>query len=322
MKNTVYYDLFLDAISKKFPHKSQLVKELVKLLRIEREAVYRRLRKVVSFTMEEVVKISLNWNVSIDNIIFCTPRHIHPIQLNLLRYVNPSETDLHEMENFISALESVKNHPESEYMEVSNLIPGALFSGFQHLARYYTFQWLYRYGGNQTPCPLSLVIQSDKIRQMELAHFNGIANIANVQYICDSQLLESLVRDIKYFESIYLIMPEETQLIKKDIAAWLNFMEEILIKGCFPNTKNQVLNFFISNTDIDTGYAYFSSANKKISMIRTFIMNVAATEDAELCENIKTWIQLKKRASVQISGVNEKWRIDFLNKQRKLIESL
>jgi len=63
-----WYDIFIDLIYNKYPKKHILVQELMGLLIIEREAVYRRLRGDVIFTAHEVAKISMAWDISLDDI--------------------------------------------------------------------------------------------------------------------------------------------------------------------------------------------------------------------------------------------------------------
>jgi hypothetical protein len=41
-----------------------------------------------------------------------------------------------------------------------------------------------------------------------------------------------------------------------------------------------------------------------------------------MIEDFVTWMQLKKRASVKISEVDEKSRIEFFTKQRQVVDTL
>jgi hypothetical protein len=41
-----------------------------------------------------------------------------------------------------------------------------------------------------------------------------------------------------------------------------------------------------------------------------------------MVSNFKTWMQLKKRSAIQISEVDERSRIEFFTKQRKIVDSL
>ena len=64
MANNTWYSHFLSVLYARQTQKTKLVEELMALLRIEREAAYRRLRREVSFSIDELVKISTAWNIS------------------------------------------------------------------------------------------------------------------------------------------------------------------------------------------------------------------------------------------------------------------
>jgi hypothetical protein len=321
MKNDMWYDLFLKTLYGRHPKRAQLTEALVDLLSLEREAVYRRLRKDVIFSIYEVVKIAGAWNISLDNIINMSTDGNYPLQMKLLKYVNPSKADYETIAYFVELLNSAGEAPESEYMEISNTLPNSLFSGFSQLAKFYTFKWLYNYGDEENTCTFGQITPNEKMRQLELAHHKGIKRIANVHYIWDKKIIVHLVDDIKYFASIYQITPEEIQRLKEEIHTFLDYMEDVTTKGYFPETNNNV-NLYISQTNVDTGYAYYSSDVKKISMVRTFIRNIASSKDEKMFEKLKNWIHKKRRSSIQISGVAEKQRIDFFMEQRKITNTL
>jgi hypothetical protein len=41
-----------------------------------------------------------------------------------------------------------------------------------------------------------------------------------------------------------------------------------------------------------------------------------------MVNTFRAWMQLRKRTSVQLSGMDEKWRIDFFKKQRQIVDML
>jgi hypothetical protein len=290
------------------------------LLSLEREAVYRRLRKDVIFSIYEIAKIANAWNISLDAIFGLIPDKTCLFQIDLLGYEDPTEQDIEVMTNYLNFLSILTTSPKSEYMEISNSLPRSLFAGFPMLAKFYAFKWMYQYG-NQSIIPFSQMMFSKKLLQIGEEYYNKIKQIANVSYIWDNMIIQYLVNDIQYFSSIYLLADEEIQLLKENIYSFLKYMEEIASKGCFPDTKNKV-DLFISRINIDTNYSYFYSETIKISGIRLFIKEMASSTDQIVFENFKNRMLAKKRSSVQISGVDEKQRIEFFKKQRELVNSI
>ncbi|MCL2728312.1 MAG: hypothetical protein FWD56_08020, partial [Bacteroidales bacterium] len=68
-----FYDNFLNTIEKHYPRKSDLANALMEILPLEKESVYRRLRKDVYFSAEEVMQIAQAWGISLDNLISANP---------------------------------------------------------------------------------------------------------------------------------------------------------------------------------------------------------------------------------------------------------
>ena len=103
MKNEKWNDCFIKALYERYPQKSQLMQALADLLHIEREAVYRRLRQDVVFSMQEVVKISAAWNISLDRITGIQSGLV-PFFMQPVNYLEPSEQELKFLRNIICSI--------------------------------------------------------------------------------------------------------------------------------------------------------------------------------------------------------------------------
>jgi len=321
MENNEWHDSFLEALYKKYPQKPQLTEALMDLLSIEREAVYRRLRGDVVFPASEIIKIASCWDISLDEMLGIDSSQLQLFKVLMLQYTSPTKQGLEVMQQKIDFIELFSASPDSEYMEVSNVLPRSLITAYPYLARYYIFKWAYQYNNEEDALPFSQVAYLEKIRQMGLTYHRKIKNIPTTNFIWDSMLFDYLISDIRYFTSIYLITEEEKQLIKKDLYALLDYMSEVSSKGCFPETGNSV-NLYISQINIDTNYNYFYSETIKICRIRAFVKYDISSTNDEMVDNFRNWMNLKKRSSVQISGVDERRRIEFFMQQRQLIDSL
>ena len=63
----------IEAVKEKLPLKENLANLLIDTLYIGKEAIYRRLRGEVPFTLEEAALISRKLGVSLDNVIVSVP---------------------------------------------------------------------------------------------------------------------------------------------------------------------------------------------------------------------------------------------------------
>jgi hypothetical protein len=321
MNNDIWYDHFLNALYEKYPKKSQLTEALMDLLCIEREAVYRRLRKSVAFSIYDIAKIVNAWNISIDTILKIVSDENHLFQMSMLPYNNLLKKDLETMENWLLFLESVASSPASEYMEVSNILPESILGDYPVISKFYLFKWLYHYGnGTQVPS-FSQFALPERLLTFGKQCSSEIKRIKHVSYIWDSLLIRHLINDIRYFESIYLLSGDDIQQLKQEICIFLKDLEDISIHGEFAETHNRV-DLYISQISIDTNHCCYYSPSVKLCGIRTFIKYTAASTSEPVCENFRKWVLAQKKVSVLISQVDEKQRIEFFRQQQELLGRL
>jgi len=319
MKEITWYDVFLKNLYEKFPKKMRLVDELMQLLSIEREATYRRLRKEVPFPIHEIVKIASEWNISLDEIVGIKSGIIH-FQMQPINYLLPSKKEMTNLQKRVRVLEHIETAIDSDYMEVSNKLPRPLNIGFPILYRFKIFNWAYLYN-NERNIRFADIVIPEKIRKEFEAYLRIAKNITNTNFILDQNVFDYIVTNVQYYHSILLITDEEKEHIKKELHDLLDYMLEIANKGCYPETQKKV-NIYISQLHVNTNYSYFYTKKLKVCRVHAFGKFDIASYDLRMVENFKTWMNLKKRASMQISEVNERSRIEYFTKQRKIVDSL
>ncbi|MCL2245625.1 MAG: hypothetical protein FWC10_00705 [Lentimicrobiaceae bacterium] len=321
MEGHNWYDAFMDNLHEIFPKKPKLTQEIMDLLCLEREAVYRRLRKDVVFHTHEIVKMASHWNISLDEVVGIDSGTIS-YQMQTLNYLNPSKNDLFNLQKRIKALDHLVDTPNSEFMEVCNNLPRALGIRFSTIYRFKVFDWAYQYHQEEMHKPLfSKIIIPEKMSKEFDHYLKNILCVKNTHFILDQRIFEYLVQNIRYFHSILLVSDEDKILLKKELFDALDYMEEMANKGCYPETQNKV-NLYISKMSIDTNYSYCYSDKLKACRIHAFGAYDISCSDLEMVEKFKEWMHLKKRAAIQISEANEKSRIEFFAKQRATVEGL
>lgn len=320
MEKETWYDYFLNSLYAKYPKKNQLAEALMDLLFIEREAAYRRLRKDVVFTFHEIVKIAVTWNISLNEIIGLSVGNI-PFFLRPLSYINPSEVELNILKEATEFLQKLDPTLEPEYMEICNKLPRSMISGFKWLNQFYLFKWMYQYVNEKETIPFVKTIVPDEMNKIMVDYYDSAKNISTLSFILDQMLFDFLVCDVRYFHSIKLITDEEKELIKADTHALLNQMSIIARQGYFREEKNKI-NIYVSQVNIDTNYYYLYTNAFKVCGINVFNKYEIYTTDNDCVMLIRKWMQLKKRTSILISEVDEKTRIDYFDRQHKLVDSL
>jgi len=320
MESNEWYDAFIEIILKKYPKKTQLTKALLELLSLKREAIYRRLRREVSFSAQEIAILASAWNISLNEIMNINVGKI-AFRMKILNYLTPSEEEINFLQNIIHTIDRLKNFPTTEFMEVCNILPRKLIAGYEYLNKFYLFKWAYQFSGENEILPFSKIPISEEKLKITKEYYQATKHLPNTYFIFDYKIFSYLIKDIQYFCSIYLITEEEKELIKKDILHLLDYLYEIAKNGCYPETKNRVF-LYISQLKVPTGYSYISAPEANICNIHVFEKFEIYSFHSSMVENFISWMQLKKRSSIQISEVDEKSRIDFFTTQRQLVGSL
>jgi hypothetical protein len=291
------------------------------LLCIEREAVYRRLRKNVAFSFYDIARIVNTWNISIDKILEIVSDENHLFQMNMLPYNNLSKKDLETMDSWLAFLKNITSSPSSEYMEVSNTLPESIIGDYPAISKFYLFKWMYHCGNEKIIPSFGQFAIPEKLLTFGKKISSETKQIGHVSFLWDNLLIQHLINDIRYFESLYLLSADDVQLLKQEICVFLKNMEDISIQGAFADTHNRV-DLYISQVNIDTNYYCYYSSTTKLSGIRTFIKYTSASTNESVCNKFRKWMQAQKKVSVLISQVDEKQRIEFFRQQQELLGGL
>lgn len=312
--------LFIEELHKKYPRKSRLVNDLAIMLSVERESIYRKLRKETKFSIEEVMEIASKLNISLDNITGTASKE-SIFKTVVVDYLNPSEDHLKYIKHTNEYLHYFANKPNVEYIEVANKLPRSIIFLFPVLAKYRLLAWTYQYANKTEILSFSQIHFDNKLTKLISQICINSRKINNTTFILDPQIFDNIVRNIQYLYSISIINKEEKELIKNSLFGLLDYMYEMACKGAWNDSLNRV-KLYISYTNIESHYTYLGSDEFKVCRVNTFADSKMYTVNPDMIEIFADWVQLRKKASTLISQINEKSRIEFFNQQRDLIQTL
>jgi hypothetical protein len=238
----------------------------------------------------------------------------------MTEYVNPTEEDYTMYEEFVDVLKVARNEFYSELGIASSTLPLHFYTGNDTIYRFYMLKWAYQFG-----CPGSVNSYSEvripkKFQEINTKFLEEIQHINYTYIIWDELVFYYLANDIKYFESIHLISPEEVQILKNELLQIICDIEKLADSGCFENGNK--IHFYISNLNFETTYTYIETSEYYLTMIKTFTLNEIASLDKAMFLKMKTWIQALKRTSILISESGEIQRLAFFEKQREFVKKI
>ena len=309
----------VNAAREKLPSKENLANALMDILYIGKEAIYRRLRGEVPFTLAEAAIISRKLGISLDKIIGVSFRNNAVFDMNIVDSNNPFETYYTILERQVELFRKVKEEEYSEIGTSANIIPLTLSLSYNMLSKFRLFKWMYQ--NENIKCKHFEEMEiPQKIVDKQKEYTSAVDYIHSTDYIWDHMIFSHLVKDIQYFCDVHLISDKNKNRLKDELFLVADDLEELAARG--KNKTGNDVNIYISNINFEATYSYLDTSSIQLSLIRIYSINSITTQDSEMFRGLKEWIQSLKKFSTLISESGEMQRIQFFKQQRKIIGAL
>ena len=309
----------VNAVKEKLPSKDNLANALMDILYIGKEAIYRRLRGEVPFTLTEAAVISRKLGISLDKMIGVSFRDNAVFDMNIVSSEKPFEAYYSILEKQVDLFRSVKEDETSEIGTSSNIIPQTLSLKYNMLSKFRLFKWMYQ--NENIKCKHFEEMEiPQKMVEKQKEYSDLVSHIHSVDYIWDNMIFSHLVNDIQYFCSIHLITDEDKDMLKEELFLLIDEMEELSARG--KSKAGNDVKIYISNINFEATYSYLDTSSTQLSLIRIYSINSITTQDQEMFRGLKEWIQSLKKLSTLISESGEMQRIQFFKQQREIVSIL
>ena len=318
-KNYIVKEL-INKMKERIPQGQNLANYLTDTLYMGKEAVYRRLRGEVAFTFDEIAVISHNLGISIDQIIGNHLTNRATFDVNLLHSPNLFESYYEIIERYLRIFGFLKPDGNTEVYSATNTIPFTLYSSYEYLSKFRLCRWIYQHGKVKTPNSLSEMNVPEKIVASHKKLCEGLRKSEKTYFIWDSNVFLSFVKEIKYFAGLNLISTSDVMYLKNELQQLLIELEQLSVKGEF--SEGHELYIYLSNIDFEATYTYVADKDFQISLFRVYSISSMDSQSPQICQIQKNWIQSLRRHSTLISGSGEAQRIEFIEKQKNIIDML
>ncbi|MCD8176959.1 MAG: hypothetical protein LUE98_05865 [Tannerellaceae bacterium] len=224
-------------------------------------------------------------------------------------------------ENYVHVLEIFQRDPSFAIAETWTTLPFPICYKYPLLTQFYIFKWYYQDHNPMPALPMEEIHVDKEIVLYGRESLDMFMKAGETLYIFSQDLFENLVKDLIFFSDIRLISKESMQGITKELEEFLDYLEELTIRGTYKETGNKI-GIYISEVEIDTNYSLIESGGNYLAMLRTLVMTSAATTDDISYQHMKNWFTALKRLSTHISVSGEKERIQYFKAQREIIKKL
>jgi hypothetical protein len=294
------------------------------VLDISKESIYRRIKGEISFTLEDLIKISSRLFISLDEIVY-TSLDNEPGQQPIIfqsrsnKLFEPQQTFLDFLSAYIYNLDKTSKAKNLEVMVAANRLMILTVISFDHLFKFYYYRWIHQTQQKPLDFSLSDVVLSDDLIALQ-QKLKTYKRTGNHIYILDNYFLKSTIREIQYYYNRQLISEDEMLLLQDDLYKFIDVMEYI-IKQSF-EIEGYTNNIYISSTQIDSSGLYCRYDDEEaINLWISYGVSIRST-NAVMCKTYRSWFNSLKKYSNLISGCNEVLQIKFINQQRAYIKDI
>lgn len=284
--------------------KEKVVTVLSDILFLGREAVYRRLRGEVKFSLEEVAQIALSLDISLDTLMGMKTRDKSVIELNFLDVKKDFRLTYHEKvnEQVVGFASISSKFNDSSLTSAFNRLPYILFLHYENIAKFRLFKWGYQMGAIQSLSFKEMEISKELVMAQRKLVFES-QKIKETNFILSPNVFASLIHDINYFHYLGLIEKDDIMSIKEELTELLSEMEGYAISGEF-STKSAV-NFFVSDLDLNFSSLLLKYDKYFYTYVNIYDLGGIESQNQRLCDFQDAWIKAQKRYSKLITQSNE-----------------
>ncbi len=319
---TQLYEELIRIIRLNTPAEMNPVDVLIDIIPMSKEAAYRRLRGEIDFSLEEVVRISRCFDISIDALRDSLDNQGRfGVQMMCVAEATLA-TDRYKqaVQECIDLLKTLKTHPNAKVFVLTDiLIPIFPIYKYEMLSKFFLYKFIHRCDNELYPAKMRDMQVPEEIQMMHRLFLKEIQDVA-VHHICPPDLMQSHVREVTFFHKMGLLTDDEVQQIKQETNLLLDQLEKNMMKG---KTSNDMpFSVFLSYFGFDTTYVYYHSDTFASVSVHMFGDGFYYYKDSRIVHKMKNTLDGLIKNSVLISVSGEKQRLEFMLRQREMVNAL
>lgn len=308
------------AIKGALPERTNVALYLMDLLSLGKEAVYRRLRGSVSFSIEESALISRDLSISLDHIIGMRSRNKAIFNLNLIETANMMDDYCASIDIYTQAFRKIKLYSDSQYQSACGSIPWSLYIQYDLISKFHLYKWAYQMRGYESMLKFSQFVVPQSVLNVHQEFGKERSYLPRGSFILSRDMFVSLAKDIALFSRLNLLAKTETQQIKEELMNLLYELESITAAGGL-NEGSEIF-FYLSNINFESSCTYLEYRDVELSIFHIFSLVSINSDKSQICKVHKEWINSLKRSSTLISRSGDVHRAEYFNEQRELLNTI
>ena len=287
-------------------------------LNISRESVYRRIRGDISFTLEEIAKLSVELGFSVDELIIKDMHSRVFFDLHIAVANPPADNYTTIIQQNFQDLFNLPLVKEVETVEILNHVPLGFIVYFNHLYKFTYYRWMHQSQESSLKYFYSDVTVPEKLIALQQKAIENMRKIRLNTLVFDSDIFLNLVQEVQYYYKRRLINEEDFSLLKNDLMGLVNMVETIAQTGFSKaGTKH---NLYLSSMNVESSSRYIKYEEQIKSQFYINGLEPITIAHRNLCGIHKKWLDSMRKYATLITQSNEILQVRYFNKQRIYIE--
>ena len=318
-------NIFLvNRILENIPKEAKPASYLANILDISLESAYRRFSGRIPFTFEEITKLSLTLNFSVDDIIgvkVTDNKALFELQADEL--VGSSRTFSMMLQKHLNYSRKLAGATRSEIITAMRHLTIPSILPFETLFKFFYYKWTHQMEDVPFDYFFSDVVIPEEIVTLlsEIKKVSRNLKTNETTIICNPSVCLTTIKEIQYYTKRGLINHEELELLKQDLLNWVDATGRTIKTGI--NDQGSRCNYFLSSFDIIESNSIYTELDEQTeSQFWIYTMNPLVISKPGVCKMHKEWFNSLKRYSTYITQSNEILQVEFLNKQREYVGEL
>jgi len=319
--NTELNRIVILKILESIPKQFKPVNYLMDSLGLSQISVYRRLKGEIPFTFEEIYKLSLDLDFSLDEITDSRREGRVFIDMTTNAAFDSSNAFLEMLEQYYyKDTLLLKENSNSKSTHAQNRVPVFISFYFEHLYKFFYYKWMHQFRKTSLNFCFSDMVIPPQIIEMQQKISSNRGNFGAQTYILNQDVYLNIIKEIQYYYKRKLITKDEFILFKNDLYKMVQDTEKYAQNGI--NEYNETISIYLSNFDIESNSIYAEAGDQTISFFYPYTINPMIVRNSKFCAIHKEWLDSLKKYSIFISQSNEALASDFFGKQYQYIENI
>ncbi len=317
---------FLELIKSQVNGNSGFVDDLADLLCVSKDSAYRRLRGETPLQFDEIQKLCLHFNVSVDQFFGLDSSHVTFKN----RTISSSKFKLKSyLESILTDLKNLDNYSDREVTFAAKDIPPFHLFQYEKLTKFKLYFWLQN------------VESSPDMANKKMADFTDYEDLIGItrsiwdQYlkipsieIWSDETVNIALRHIFYYYDSGAITKEEGNELLDELADLLKHSKkqaELSTKFNINKPESGRANtykLFYNEVSISDNTVFYVLDGEMSTIITYGLLNTLTTSDLDFCTKISSHLQNIISKSSLISSVSERMRNKVFNQMEEKLATM